>query len=317
MRQLKLTIFDGIFDNKTDKGLTVTWPEFVNLLRGLSDVFAVKATRDNPYPKNAAKLISPAYYKQGALRRNVEVIAWGSWCALDIDDISDLNTVKETFKDVEHVIYSTASSTEEKPKCRVVMPMTAEVPAERIKHFWYALNKEYQGLGDAQTKDLSRMYYVPARYENAYHFFIEHKSPNLIDPWELMRKHEYLTPAPKSSLFAKLSDDMKTELLEFQKSKLKNNHITWTSYQDCPFVSKKKLLEYQTISEGGWYHALYNMMVSIASNATRQGYNLSARELELLMRQIDMDTGNWYKNRPIHVEAERALEFIHLNQLDM
>ena len=40
----------------------------------------------------------------------------------------------------------------------------------RSNTFWYALNKELGDIGDPQTKDLSRMYYVPGKYEGAYNF---------------------------------------------------------------------------------------------------------------------------------------------------
>ena len=52
----------------------------------------------------------------------------------------------------------------------MVFPLSKDVDKEKIKHFWFALNKEVGDVADAQTKDLSRMYHVPARYKDAFNF---------------------------------------------------------------------------------------------------------------------------------------------------
>ena len=51
-------------------------------------------------------------------------------------------------------------------------------------------------------------------------------------------------------------------------------------------------------------------MISIAGNAIRYKYPITATEIAILCRQIDQDTGGWYKNRPLEKEAQRALEFV-------
>ena len=107
---------------------------------------------------------------------------------------------------------------------------------------------------------------------------------------------------------------MQQQMLAYKRSQLNNHEFTWTSYRDCPFVSKKALLNYQAMS-GGWYHAMYNLMVSIAGIATFKKYPITASEIETLIRQIDADTGSWYTDRPIRLEAERAIEFILQNSI--
>ena len=32
-----------------------------------------------------------------------------------------------------------------------------------------------------------------------------------------------------------------------------------------------------------------------------------------MCRQFDMDTGKWYENRPMEVEANNALEYVYIN----
>ena len=67
---------------------------------------------------------------------------------------------KRHYEQYRYFCYSTASSSLTNPKFRLVFPLTQWVNKEDIKHFWFALNKEIGDIADAQTKDLSRMYYV-------------------------------------------------------------------------------------------------------------------------------------------------------------
>ena len=50
-------------------------------------------------------------------------------------------------------------------------------------------------------------------------------------------------------------------------------------------------------------------MVSIASKALRRGYPVTPNQIETLCKEIDSETGGWYKHRPLGLEAARALEF--------
>ena len=54
-------------------------------------------------------------------------------------------------------------------------------------------------------------------------------------------------------------------------------------------------------------------MVAIAGNAVKNNYPITAAEISQLCRQLDMDTGNWYENRPMDREADGAIEFIYRN----
>jgi hypothetical protein len=72
-------------------------------------------------------------------------------------------------------------------------------------------------------------------------------------------------------------------------------------------------MEYRTISETGWYHKMFSIMVAIAGSAIKKGYPITAREIAELCKQLDNDTGNWYTNRPLEVEADRAVEYAYRN----
>ena len=273
-----------------------------------------KLSESTKYPtKKDAPLISPATYIPDTTRGNDNVIGWGMWCALDIDDFDgDIEDIKKTYGEYQFVCYSTASSTEDQPKFRLVFPLTKEVDKEKIKHFWFALNKEVGDVADAQTKDLSRMYYVPAKYKDAFNFIFSQEG-KVMDPDYLMDKHPYVVP--NENFFDRLPEAIKKGLIEHRKGQLNNVNITWTNYRDCPFVNQKQIDEYKTISGTGWYAKMYQIMCTIAGNAMNRGYPITAKEVEYLCRELDGDTGNWYLKRDMYKEAERAIEFIFRNNI--
>jgi hypothetical protein len=307
--QYSLTIFKSIFDNKTHRRMSFdTFDDFEKLLYNLSAQPGYKPKKGEF--REGSPLISPAIFKEGETRKNANVLAWGGWAALDVDDYSgSFDDAINTFKDVRYVCYSSASSTVEKPKFRMIFPLTHEVSTDHIRHFWYALNKEYNSLGDPQTKDLSRMYYVPAKYPQSNHFIFSHLDAPFLNPHELMARHEYVNPYKDNTLLAKLPDEIREKIERHKKDRLNNFSYSWKSYHDCPFVNKTMVVDYKNIQSGGWYSKMYQIMVSIASNAMKRGYPITPQEISTLCREIDFETGGWYKSRPMEVEASRAIEF--------
>jgi hypothetical protein len=304
------TLFKSIFDNKTDKSFSqANWDAF---LRVLYDLSTVKRSG-----KRDAMLMSPAIYEEGTTRANKNVIEWAGWCAVDVDDFEiegDLyDTLLSKFGHYSFCCYSTASSTKDSPKFRLVFPLTQAVRNERIKHFWHALQTELGELGDKQTKDLSRMYYIPATYDNADNFIFHNDNGSFIDPDELMFKHPYAEKSNLNNFFDRLPDEMQRQIIEHRKAQLDKTDVVWTSYRDCPFFPRQLENEYRLINNTGWYHKMYQIMVALAGNAVRNKYPITSAEVAQLCRELDMDTGNWYENRPLDKEADRALEFIYKN----
>jgi len=305
-----LTIFKSIFDNKTHKRLN--FPDWKGLEKLLFEL-----SREERKDKKSAPLISPAIYIEKTTRANANVLGWAGWCAVDIDDYkhdSDEPIEKyliETYGKWNHLIYSTASSTREHPKFRIVFPLTKEVPNDSIKHFWYALNKELGDVGDPQTKDLSRMYYVPGKYKGAYNFIYNNFSGADMDPFDIISRHKYIDRS--GSLLDNLPPEMRAQVLAHRKNEMTNTNVTWSNYRDCPFVNKKLVKEYNEITDTGWYTKMYAIMVSIAGNAIRRKYPITAQEITTLCKEIDYENGNWYKSRPFDKEADRAIEYIYSN----
>jgi hypothetical protein len=56
---------------------------------------------------------------------------------------------------------------------------------------------------------------------------------------------------------------------------------------------------------------MYQIMVATAGNATSKQYPITAAEIASLCRELDLENGNWYENRPIEKEADRALEYVY------
>lgn len=309
--EYSLTIFKNIFDNKTNRKMVLpTWEAFVDLLEGLSKKPGYKPKKDEKFNPNSSPLISPAIFKSGETRKNANVLYWGGWAALDVDDYGDdFRAALKTFADYKCVCYSSASSSKEKPKFRIVFCLSRIVKSDEIRHFWYALNKEFNSLGDPQTKDLARMYYVPAQYPNAYNFFFENASKPPLDVDELLKKYEYAKEHVKTSIVSSLPDHIQQKIIDYRKSQLTNTRYSWTGLHDCPFVNMRLVTEYRAITETGWYRKMFQIMISIASNATRKGYPITASEIANLCRELDNETGGWYAERNMEAEAERAIMF--------
>ena len=306
---ITVTLFKSIFDTKTNRCIEMpTFEDFENSLYTLS-------TRERA-SKKAAELMSPAMYEKGTTRANANVTGWGSWCAVDVDDFAvSGNSLEEELRlkygHNYYVCYSTASSTKEQPKFRLVFPLQRQLGVDEIKHFWFALNSELGEVGDIQTKDLSRMYYIPGEYKNAFNFIFTNKG-EYIDPDALMAKHPYVQKTG-NSFFDKLPKEVQDQIVAHRKEKLDNLNVSWTSYRDCPFFPRHLVAEYKEISGTGWYHKMYQIMVALAGNAVKSRYPISAHEIAELCREFDIDNGFWYKSRPLHKEADRALEFVLKN----
>jgi len=305
-----VTVFNSQFDNKTHKRFDFEeWPSFEKFLYKLAEQ-PLKGKKD-------AQLISPATYEDGTTRANRNVLSWGAWAAVDVDDHEfkgDLeNELLDRFGQHKFICYSTASSTRDLPKFRLVFPLTGSVDGVRIRHFWYALNTDLGDIGDKQTKDLSRMYYIPGSYIGAYNFIFSNHTGYPIDPEELMAKYPYEEKKHSNNFIDRLPPEWAKQVIEHRKSQMDNHNVVWSSYHDCPFWPKKLASDYMTISNTGWYSKMYQIMVAIAGNAVKRSYPITTSEIAMLCKEFDRETGNWYENRPMEVEADRALEYVYRN----
>ena len=314
-----LTIFKNTFDNKTHRVQNFdTWADFESLLYSLYNKKGIKGG------KESSPLISPSLYEEGTTRSNRNVHSWGGFCMLDVDDfhlpstdnnIEPVTRLKEElfkmFGAYQYICYNTASSRPEQPKFRLVFPVTRKVELKDLPHFWFAMNKQFGELGDEQTKDVSRMYYVPAQYPDALSFIFSNEGVH-VDPDMLMNKHSYVETQGKTFL-ERLPPALQKAVIEHRKNSLSNTDVSWTSYRDCPFFPKRMVLEYRAITGTGWYYKMYQIMIAVAGSAVKRGYPISAKQIADMCQELDNETGQWYGSRPLEREADRALEYIYRN----
>lgn len=299
-----------VYDNKTHRRMDFeSWDKF--------ERFFYKLSEREMNGKQDAELITPAVFKPDSPRRNVNVTAWAGWAAVDVDDVEiegDINAfVHNLVRDWKFICYSTASSTQDRPKFRIVLQTDEHIQPANIKHFWYALATDLNSIGDKQCKDFSRMYYVPALYAGANNFIFS-GGAEPVSVSGLLRKYPYVESKNSTSFLDRLPDAWKEQIIEHRKSALDNTSYKWTSYKDCPFVSKRLIQEWYTIANtdgSGRYRMIYKIMVAIALNAIKKNYPLTVIELVELIRQLDADTSNKYESRPLEIEANNALEYAY------
>lgn len=310
---VSLTIFTTVYDNQTDK--RVDFNNFDHLeesLYHLATLPGMKPKRGK-FCKSPSPLISPAVYKSGATRANSNVLEWAGWAALDIDDHDFKGDLKSEllglYSESRFICYSTASSTEEKPKFRMVFPLSRNVLSGEIRAFWYALNAKFGQMGDAQCKDLSRMYYVPAAYPEAHNFIFSHREADYLDVNKLLL--EFPVPVSQATQGAQLTHEFEQELVQRRNNSLtEKDAYDWTGYNDCPFVNKNLISQYKAIAHtdgSGRYAMIFKIMASTAANAVQYKYPITAWELTSLMRELDRDTSNIYAKRSLDKEADRAI----------
>jgi hypothetical protein len=231
---------------------------------------------------------------------------------IDIEPVARLKEeLYKMFGAYQYICYNTASSRLEQPRFRLVFPITRRVEVKDLPHFWFAMNKQFGELGDEQTKDVSRMYYVPAQYPDALSFIFSNEGIH-IDPDMLMNKHSYVEKQGKSFM-ERLPPALQKAVIEHRKNALSNTDVSWTSYRDCPFFPKKLEMEYRAITGTGWYYKMYQIMIATAGNAVKRGYPMSAKQIADLCQELDNETGQWYSKRDMNKEADRALEYIYRN----
>jgi hypothetical protein len=315
------SVFESLYDNKTDKQVIFNgFDEFEAALYLLSERSGAKRRVKEPpiKGKKYAPLISPAIYATDTTRANKNVLKWSRWAAVDIDNIT-LNAhetinkvVQEMVGDSRAICYSTASSTKTNPKFRLVFSLSREIDHNEIEGFFYALNTKLGNVIDRQTKDLARMFYVPAKYEGCENSFIFSLKGKDIDVDGLMTEHPYNVRRLRG--FDMVSEKMQEEIIAYRKSQATNKDVRWSSYKTCPFVHRSLVNEYRAIAytDGtGRYAMIYKMMCSIARAMVYAKYPANEFEIVELIREIDRDCSNLYQKRSLGVEAKRAIEFAY------
>ena len=183
-----VTFFSSRFATKTDN--IFSFKSFHQLFSFFEKSSSLSFTHKEDSP-----LYSPAIFNNNSSRKSSNVKSWQRVSVLDVDDHVGKNIeeeVRERFNDVCFLCHSTASSRENHPKFRVIIPLEESVLSTDIPHFWYALNKTFGSMGDEATKDSARMYYMPGTFPGAFSFIFKETSKKLLNPCLL-----YTSPSPR------------------------------------------------------------------------------------------------------------------------
>lgn len=325
---IKLTLFSNIYDNVTKNQVEFdSFEKFDNALKSFSTLTGYKPKKGERIKKSTA-LISPALYKPGTTRANVNVTSFGGFAMLDVDDFrfGDGDSLEyelcSSYSDVKFICYSTSSSTFEHPKFRLVFPLDRFVEQNELMKLIYAINQKFGDMSDPQTKDISRMFYLPAIYPDSYSFYFSYEGNGkhlVVD--SLLEEYPYkgsLVSTTNRSFMDSLSPAFKEVILNNRKEKIesKKKDYSWTSYINCPFINQDLINEYKTIAftdGSGRYSMIYKIMCSIASNAVKNRYPITDYELVELIRELDRDTSKRYQHRKLDVEANRAITWAYKN----
>lgn len=153
-------------------GVELSWPQFVSRfelprrLQFSAAQYAALPKKEQGEAKDGAAWIPGELGEAGGrVDANVKQL-----CALVFDFdalfVADTARLWETFRHYKYLAHTSASHTEDKPKWRVVLPLSEPVPGDRWKPFWLGAVR-YFGLrgriaADAAAKNPSRLYYLPS-----------------------------------------------------------------------------------------------------------------------------------------------------------
>jgi hypothetical protein len=327
-KMIKFTLFSSIYDNITKNQIEFdSFEKFDYALKSFSTIPGYKPKKGE-WVKKSTALISPALYKPGTTRSNDTAIAFGGFAMLDVDDFRFGNgdsleyELCSSYPDVKFICYSTSSSTFEHPKFRLVFPLDRFVEQNELLKLIYAINQKFGDMSDPQTKDISRMFYLPAIYPDSYSFYFSYDGNNKsLCVNTLFEEYPYkgsLVSKTSRSFMDSLSPAFKDVILNNRKGKIESNKkdYSWTSYINCPFLNQNLVNEYKTIAftdGSGRYSMIYKIMCSIASNAIKNRYPITDYELVEIIRELDKDTSRRYQHRKLDVEANRAITWAYKN----
>ena len=304
---MEYSYFYGFYSNQPQLCYSETWEHFCETMKAISEVEGYKPTHKE-YDKTQGLISSAIYANEDDKRTNDNVTGWDI-LILDIDDtdksLSQINTI---FQHFDRIFYSSASCTHSKLKLRVIIPLNTTAPKEKLKEVWYAAQMWCEGLVDEQTKDMSRMHYVPARYTNKgdqyRHFFHVEKGIKL--DWEALVA-KYPMP-PEAERFKKDNPLRKLKRSIF----VDNNPLPEFNIQadNCPFVDDRMVNDYMLTPIGSHHTAIYKFMVQICYKAQAMNYPLDVDELADMGKQMDDMDGGFYETKKMMNNAVDAMSYV-------
>lgn len=277
--------------------------------------------------------ISPALYGPRATRGNDNVIGWGAWVALDIDNQGLLRaTAEEAARELEerglnYLIYATTKSAPEAHRFRVVIPTSLELEPAEIRLVWDAIVQSLWSLGpDTACKDLSRIYGAPSDWlpcgwnngewgnDTPHDCFLYKIDGKPLDVAEVLGSYQPEEEALKPPSGALRVPEEPLARHEGKRRGRPKSLKRGTTLRDSPVIPKGAVTIYLNLPKGEHYLGLYTFMVSVAGRAKALNIEISANDLVHFAKQLDdlsdIKTAKDRWGKKIFDEANRALHFV-------
>ena len=298
--------FQNTFD-RTPRMATTTWDDFILYLE---HNFCIQRPACDAEKSKRTPLMSPALYNPGFKRLNANVVGWGGFVGLDIDNCLTFDETIELGQwfNTDWVAYTTTRSTPLHHKQRLFLRVDRTIEVNEIALVWTALHHITHGVIDRQCKDFSRMYYVPADWEphpenpEPYVNFNYGSGDGLTVEW-LIKQVPFTanvnTSAPTA--YTPLSS------LNGTAPRLVNGSLF-----TCPYVKAWMIERYIKTPKGEHHIALYKFMEHIAKYAAKDNYPITDVELATYAAYMDdysiikTNPNRWTSGRILN-EARRAI----------
>lgn len=287
-----LSVFAGVHDNRPAAGVFDTWEDFADVLKEQAAIPA------DPADKCATLCLSPATYPPGELRRKAQAIDW-NWFAADIDNKAgnrDGSTIVDIMLKCERenlpfVIYTTTSSRTDAECFRLMFPLAGPISAADFPDTWAAI-AAWLGCVDPQTKDISRLFVAPRRWQEADNQFLRSDVGEPLDVGAILFAHPATAKrrATKPSAFANISG---------LKPIPPGQASLWGD-----IVSPDAVAKAQASPSGG---RMFSFLVSTATRSMLMGFEITSNELADIGHELAATL-----NRPtldIDGDAENALRY--------
>ena len=294
--EIRLTSIQNAKDVRPSS-FTLEWNDLMAL-------FAEQADKVRPIlDKEQFKLpaLYPTVYAEGAFRKNKEnVIGYGAWTAVDIDHVMTFDELHEFYKanNLDGCIFTTTSHSKEDPRVRGVLLLNREIELSEFDEFWYALNQFFGQKLDPQTKNVNRIYYVPAKWNE--HALYERVIGKELDVDELINKFQCQVTN------ITITNDVVKSKIELVRAKLAQNGSSWSPDNA---ITDGMSSRFTSSHEGG---RLFKLEVAIAKRALWMGYPITASEIEAIALSFDK-TATGKKRYNTLDEAQHALSIAELS----
>jgi hypothetical protein len=259
-----------------------SWVEFVETMAE----FAVQARPATGQEKGYnTPMISPAVYGEESTRKNANVECLGGWTAIDLDKgvvtFDEVITILDAVP-VDHVVHTTTKSVPTSERMRAILPLSRDVLPHEATAFWAGCFEFFGRINDIQTKDISRIYAVPAQWDGSTPRFAARFDGNLLDVDEMITHAPVVEPPTPVSV-------SKTQLSKIRAALAGHGKLNTDgqSIYDSRVVHSRFIETYLNLPKGDHHRGLYQFMAKIAERGFYLGLAVTPSQLADYARQLD------------------------------